>query len=135
MKRSIVLLAVVLSLSGCPGYDELDRVRNQDGLMPADQYARYGTEQAQAMALAREYGWAIERNDEAGQRAAVAHAVQYAASLPDVEMVTPDTLGYRLTIQFRSGWRTMVNPVQDGKRGAETPNLPQGAGQSPENGG
>jgi hypothetical protein len=29
-----------------------------------------------------------------------------------------------MTIQFRSGWRTMVNPVDDGKRGAETVNLP-----------
>ena len=134
MKRSIALLAVVLSLTGCPGYDELERLGNQDGLTPADQYARYGHEHAQAMALAREYGWAIERTDEAGQREAVQHAVQYAASLPDVESVTPDTFGYRLTIEFRSGWRTLVNPIQDGKRGAETPNLPAGAGQAPTGG-
>jgi hypothetical protein len=135
MKRSIALLAAVLSLSGCPGYDELERVGSQDGLVPADQYARYGHEQAQAMALAREYGWAIEDTDEAGQRAAVQHAVQYAATLPDIASVTADTLGYRLTIEFRSGWRTMVTPIQDGKRGAETPNLPRGAGQAPAAGG
>lgn len=131
MKRFIALLAVVLSITGCPGYDELERVGNQDGLTPADQYARYGHEQAQAMALAREYGWAIESRDEAGQRDAVAHALQYAGTLPDIANVTADTLGYRLTIEFRSGWRTMVNPIQDGKRGAETANLPAGAGQAP----
>ena len=34
-----------------------------------------------------------------------------------------DSLGHRLTIQFKSGWRTMVNPIDDGKRGAETANL------------
>lgn len=135
MKRSLALLAVVLSLAGCPSYDELERVGNQDGLVPPDQYARYGREQAQAMALAREYGWAIEDTDEAGQRAAVQHAVQYAATLPDIAKVTPDTLGYRLTIEFRSGWRTMVTPIRDGKRGAETPNLPGSAGRVPAAGG
>lgn len=128
MKRSIALLVAVLSLAACPSYDELERLGNQDGLMPADQYARYGHEQAQAMALAREYGWAIESTDDAGQRAAAAHAIEYAATLPDIANVTADTFGYRLTIDFRSGWRTMVTPIQDGKRGAETPNLPPGAG-------
>ena len=131
MKRSIVLFAAVLSLAACPGYDELERLGNQDGLTPADQYAQYGHEQAQAMALAREYGWAIESTDEAGQRAAAAHALEYAATLPDVASVTADTFGYRLTIDFRSGWRTMVTPIQDGKRGAETTNLPAGAGRVP----
>lgn len=127
MQRSAALLALALLLAGCPSYDELERVGDQDGLMPADQYARYGREQAQAMALAREYGWAIESSDEDDQRRAVSHALEYAATLPDVEQVTADTLGYRLTIQFRSGWRTMVTPIQDGKRGAETPNLPTDA--------
>ena len=131
MKRPFALLALALVLTACPGYDELNRLGDQDGLTPPDQYARYGVEHAQAMALAREYGWAIESRDEEGQRTAVAHALAYAASLPDIESVTPDTFGYRLTIQFRSGRRTMVNPIQDGKRGAETPNLPQGAGQAP----
>ena len=130
MKRSLALLTLVLSLTGCPSYDELERLGNQDGLVPPDQYARYGHEQAQAMALAREYGWAIENTDAEGQRAAVQHAVRYAATLPDIEVVTPDTFGYRLTIEFESGWRTMVTPIRDGKRGSETPNLPQGAGQA-----
>lgn len=135
MKRRLALLALTFALTGCPTYDELNRLENQDGLMPADQYARYGHEQAQAMALAREYGWAIDQTDDEGQRRAVRHAVEYAGSLPDVESVHPDTLGYRLTVQFRSGWRTMVTPIRDGKRGAETPNLPQGAGAAAPAGG
>lgn len=135
MKRPLALLALALTLTGCPGYDELRRVSNQDGLVPADEYARYGREQAQAMAVAREYGWALDETDEAGQRRAVTHALEYAATLPDIAGVTADTLGYRLTIDFRSGWRTMVTPIQDGKRGAETPNLPEGAGPAPVAGG
>lgn len=131
MKRSLALLALSVTLAGCPSYDELERLGNQDGLVPPDQYARYGHEQAQAMALAREYGWAIENTDADGQRAAAVHALRYAATLPDIETVTADTFGYRLTIDFESGWRTMVTPVRDGKRGSETPNLPEGAGETP----
>ena len=48
----------------------------------------------------------------------------YARTLPDVVNIQADSLGHRMTIQFKSGWRTMVNPINDGKRGGETPNLP-----------
>jgi hypothetical protein len=34
--------------------------------------------------------------------------------------VQADPVGLRLTLRFKSGWRTMVNPIEDGKRGAET---------------
>jgi hypothetical protein len=132
MKRLFAVLLLAVAVTGCPTYDEDKRLTGQDGLTPPDQYARYGVEHAQAMALAREFGWALQDDADTpdGQRAAVRHATEYAATLPDVVTVTADTFGYRLTIQFRSGWRTMVTPVQDGKRGAETPNLPQGAGQA-----
>jgi hypothetical protein len=105
---SILVLAVgTLALAGCPTYHEYPKLSEQQGLLPADQYARYCVEQAQAMAIAREYA-----HYHAGE------------TLPDVVGVTADSLGHRMTIQFRSGWRTMVNPVDDGKRGAETVNLP-----------
>jgi len=29
-----------------------------------------------------------------------------------------------LTVQFKSGWRTMIAPLNDGKHGAETVGLP-----------
>ena len=34
--------------------------------------------------------------------------------------VVADSQGYRLTVQFKSGWRTAVVPIRDGKTGDET---------------
>ena len=122
---SILMLAAgALALAGCPTYHEFPKLSDQDGLLPADQYARYGAEQAQAMAIAREFGHHHAGDSRPELQAAADSAAAYARSLPDVVMVTPDSLGHRITVQFRSGWRTMVNPIDDGKRGAETANLP-----------
>jgi len=41
--------------------------------------------------------------------------------------VTVDSLGHRITLQFRSGWRTAVDPIADGRRGSETPGIPAAA--------
>ena len=79
------------------------------------------------MAIAREYGHFHRGNTRADLQAAAESTVAFARTLPDVESVAPDSLGHRITIQFRSGWRTMVNPVADGKRGRETANLPGAA--------
>jgi hypothetical protein len=86
------------------------RLGDQDGLIPADQFARYGREQAEAMAIAREYAHSGDTS--------------YARSLPDVVDAHADLQGSRQTIRFKSGWLTMVPPVDDGKRGAETAGLP-----------
>lgn len=120
----LVLAAGALALAGCPTYHEYPKLSEQDGLLSADQYARYGTEQAQAMAIAREYAHHHAGDSRADLQAAAESASAYARTLPDVVTVTADSLGHRITVQFRSGWRTMVNPVDDGKRGAETANLP-----------
>jgi hypothetical protein len=47
--------------------------------------------------------------------------------------VKADPQGLLLTVQFKSGWRTMIAPLDDGKRGSETVGLPTrvGAGTSP----
>ena len=127
MIRALAALALVLVLAGCPTYDEYPKLSEQSGLVPADDYARYGKEQAQAMAIAREYGHFHRGDSRAELQAAAESTVAFARTLPDVESVVPDSLGHRITIQFRSGWRTMVNPVDDGKRGRETPNLPGAA--------
>jgi hypothetical protein len=122
---SILVLAVgALALAGCPTYHEYPKLSDQDGLLPADQYARFGTEQAQAMAIAREYGHHHAGESRSELQAAADSAAAYARTLPDVAAVTPDSLGHRITIEFRSGWRTMVTPVDDGRRGPETANLP-----------
>jgi hypothetical protein len=125
MKRALALLAVTVALAGCPSYDEYPKLSDQDGYVPADQYARYGGEQAQAMAIAREFGRAYRGESRADYVAQADSAVRYARSMPDIVNVTADSLGHRLTLQFRSGWRTMVVPIDDGKRGGETANLPR----------
>jgi hypothetical protein len=106
----------VVALASCRTYHLESRLTDQDGLVPADQFARYGREQAQEMAIGREFARAQEE------------AITYARTLPDVTDIQADPLGHRLTIRFRSGWLTMVNPIDDGKRGPETPGLPARAG-------
>ena len=110
MTRSFCLLLTMLVLSSCRDYDMRARLSDQDGLVPADRFARYGREQAQEMAIAREYAHSGDTS--------------YARSLPDVVEAHADPLGYRETIRFKSGWLTMVTLVDDGKRGAETAGLP-----------
>jgi hypothetical protein len=79
------------------------------------------------MAIARELGAAIERSspEDLAKQAEVASG--YARTLPDIADVQADPLGYRLTLRFKSGWRTMVIPIEDGKRGGETARFPAGA--------
>jgi hypothetical protein len=110
MKRCLGLLMLGVTLTSCRDYDMSSRLSDQDGLIPADQLARYGREQAEAMAIAREYAHSGDTS--------------YARSLPDVVDAHADPLGYRETIRFKSGWLTMVTLVDDGKRGAETAGVP-----------
>lgn len=124
MTRALLPLALIAVLAACPTYDEYPKLSDQKGLVDADTYARYGKEQAEAMAIAREYGYFHKGETRADLQAAADSAVAYAVKLPDVVSVQADSLGHRMTIQFRSGWRTMVNPINDGKRGNQTPNLP-----------
>jgi hypothetical protein len=115
-------------LASCRGYDLSPRLTSQRGLIPADQYARYGREQAQEIAIAREFGYASKGMAPEDLLRQAEAAERYAKTLPDVAGVKADPLGLLLTIQFKSGWRTMTTPIKSGKRGAETPGLPGGAG-------
>jgi hypothetical protein len=128
MRSPIGILLFVATLVSCRGYDLADRLVNQDGLVPADRYARYGREQAQEVAIGREYAHAHRGSSPADLVKQAETAVAYARSLPDVANVKADPLGLLLTVQFKSGWRTMVAPLNDGKRGAETVGLPAKAG-------
>ena len=60
MTRSFGVLLAMMALVSCRRYDLHSRLANQKGLIPADQFARYGREQAQEMAIAREYGAGID---------------------------------------------------------------------------
>jgi hypothetical protein len=128
MRLSISVLVLVAALGSCRAYNLDDRLVDQDGLVPADQYARYGREQAQEIAIAREFGHAHQGSspDRLAQQAET--AASYARTLPDVANVKADPQGLLLTVQFKSGWRTMVAPLDDGKRGSETVGLPAKAG-------
>ena len=122
--RSLAPLALVCLLAACPSYDSYTPLADQDGLVPADQFARYGSEQAQAVAIAREFAMAHEDETPEGLARQTDAAVAFARRMPDVVTVTADTLGHRLTVTFRSGWVKGIVPLGDGKNGAETQNLP-----------
>ncbi len=124
MKRSFAVVVLVVALVSCRTYDLESRLTNQDGLIPADRFARYGREQAQAVAIAREYGHAHDGSTPEDLIKRGDTAVRYARTLPDVTDAGADPLGFRLTLHFKSGWLTMVTPIDDGKRGAETGGLP-----------
>lgn len=124
MRQSLWVVVSILALASCRPYDLGSRLADQDGAVPPDQFARYGREQAQAVAIGREYARAGGGTSPAELEKEAETAITYARSLPDVTDIQADPLGRRLTIRFRSGWLTMVNPIDDGKRGAETPGLP-----------
>jgi len=128
MKRSFGVVLLVLALASCRAYDLESRLTEQAGLIPPDRFARYGREQAQEVAIAREYGHAAEGSTPEDLVKRADTAVRYARSLPDVTDDRTDPLGFRLTIHFKSGWLTMVTPIDDGKRGAETAGLPAESG-------
>ena len=128
MKSLSGVLLLVLLASACRSYDLDSRLVQQDGLVPADQYSRYGREQAQEIAIGREFAQA-HTGDAPDQLARQAQAAtSYARTLPDVADIKADPLGLLLTVRFKSGWRTMITPLDDGKRGAETVGLPGKAG-------
>jgi len=116
MNRGLGVLLAVLLLPACRDYDYYSRVSDNDGYVAGDQYARYGREQAQSVAIARKLAESHEEGSEA--------AIAYARSLPDVVDVVADSQGNWLTVRFKSGWRTAVTPLPDGKSPTETPNLP-----------
>ncbi len=129
MKCGYAILAAAMLLAGCRSYDRYTPLVDQDGLIPADRFALYGHEQAQAIAIGREFGSALQTKSAEGFATQTASATAYAMSLPDVVAVQADTIGHLLTVTFRSGWRTAVLPIADGKRGNETAGLPPGVRQ------
>jgi hypothetical protein len=128
MKRSFGAVMMLVALVSCRAYDLESRLTDQAGLIPADRFARYGREQAQEAAIAREYAHAHDGSTPEDLVKRADAAVRYARTLPDVADVGADPLGLRLTIHFKSDWLTMVTPIDDGKRGAETGGLPAESG-------
>lgn len=124
MLRSLVTAVALGGLVGaCRPYDNHAPLADQGGLVPASQYARYGTEQAEAVAIGRSLAQWYGGNAPEARAIQVTKAMEYARTLPNVATVVPDTLGYRLTITFKSGWRTAVVPIDDGVRAEDTPGV------------
>jgi len=129
MLRAAHLAFVVLLLgAGCRTYQAYPKITRQKGLVPADQFALYGHEQAAQVAIGREFAAAYQGDSPDALARQAAAAVAYAKTLPEVADVVADTLGHRLTVRFKSGWRAAVLPIPDGKRGADTPGIQTGAG-------
>jgi len=115
MIRRVTVLLVLLSAASCRDYDLYPRISSDAGMVPGDQYARYGKEQAEVVAISR-------RLAEVGPDWTDS-AVIYARGLPDVADVVADPAGYRLTVGFKSGWRVGIVPLADGKKPGETPGI------------
>jgi hypothetical protein len=116
MRRTAVALLAVIALGGCRDYDYFDHISDQDGVLPADEFAAYGREQAIAVAIGREFGRPYNSGVGAPSRVAIA----YAGKFPEVVEIQADSLGYRLQTRFQSGWIVGIVPIDDGKRGPDT---------------
>ncbi|HVX88425.1 MAG TPA: hypothetical protein VG940_05815, partial [Gemmatimonadales bacterium] len=108
--RTPLLAALLLVAAACRPTEREQYLANQDGLLPADRFAAYGPEQAEAVAIGRELG--AQHGKPRGEQFAA--AIEYAKKLPDVVTVVPDTIGWRLQVQFKSGWLKGVVPINDG---------------------
>lgn len=124
MVRGFAALSLLLALGACRGYDYRPRIADPSGLVPGDQIARYGREQAQSVAISRAFAAAHSGDSPAALEAKADSALRYARTLPDVASAVADPLSHRITVQFRSGWINGIVPLDDGKPAAETPGLP-----------
>jgi len=123
MRVKTSVLAALLLIS-CRPYDFYAPLADQDGLLPADRFARLGAEQAQLIAAGRSLAaWRMtaQPSDVAEQ---ARRAACFAERLPAAETVGADPQGFRLTIHFRSGWRAATIPIADGSEPGGTPGLP-----------
>jgi hypothetical protein len=123
MHRRFGVCLALMVLGACRSYHYESHMADQDGLVPADRFARYGKEQAEAVAIAREYGKAAAGDTPEALAKQADAAMAYAKTLPDVATIGADPQSRRLTITFKSGWRVGVPPIEDGKRGSETAGL------------
>ena len=123
--RRLVPLLLALTLVACRRYDPYPYLTSDKGMLPPDEYAKYGPEQAIAVAIGREFGMGFSgKTAEEFARQADA-AMAYGKKFPQVKSITADTLGNRLAVTFQGGWTTQVTPIADGKNGDQTTGLPK----------
>jgi hypothetical protein len=130
MRRLALAGCAALSMGACRPYDNYAPLLRQGGLVPAVQFARYGREQAEIVAIGRSLAKWKMTADSAGFADQADKAACFARRFADVETVDADPLGHRLTVRFKSGWRAAAIPVEDGVEPEATPGISQ-LGQSP----
>jgi len=114
----LALLALASGSAGCRDYNLKRHDSGQAGLIPADQYARYGREQAIIVAIGREFARPYNSGPQAQADVAIAYARnKFGADIVDI---SADPAGYRLVVTFKDGWRTAIVPIADGKTGDDT---------------
>ncbi|HXG44585.1 MAG TPA: hypothetical protein VNJ71_07510 [Gemmatimonadales bacterium] len=114
----LALAVFLVAPAACRDYRSEPRLSDQAGLIPADQFARYGREQAIAVAIGREFARPYNSGPEKQAEVAMHYArTKFGADVVDI---TADPLGHRLVVTFKSGWRTAIVPIRDGKTGDET---------------
>jgi hypothetical protein len=118
MRRPTLLLLCLVALPACRDYNLVRHISNQRGLVPPDQFARYGREQAISVAIGREFARPYNSGSAAQADIAVTYAQQKFSA--DIVNITPDAQSHRITVTFKSGWRTAIIPIDDGKTGDET---------------
>ena len=122
--RGVTSIAVlVCALASCRPYDNYAPVVSEDGLVPAAQFARYGQEQAEVIAIGRALAEWKGTADAEGNAQQTDRAACFARRFADVVTVDADPQGHRLTVRFKSGWRAAVLPVHDGVRPEATPGI------------
>ena len=99
--RRLVPLSLLFLLSACPSYDRYGYVTDQKGLMAPDDYAKYGADQAIAVAVGREFAKAHAGNTPEAYATQAGAALTYAKRFPQLKSVTADTLGHRLVQTLR----------------------------------
>ena len=115
------LLALLLFAGAglaCRDYQYQRHLADQAGLVPPDQFARYGREQAIAVAIGREFARPYNSGPETQAEITIDYVKNRFAG--DVVAIAADPLGHRLVVTFKSGWRTAIVPIADGKTPDET---------------
>jgi len=123
MIRRTGVLALILLVAGCRDYDRYSRVEADKGLVPADVFARYGSEQAQAIAIGRALGTGHAGIDSTSLAKQVEQAAEYARKMPGVADVQVDVQAFLLTVTFKSGWKKAIVPINDGVPADQTPGI------------
>jgi crotonobetainyl-CoA:carnitine CoA-transferase CaiB-like acyl-CoA transferase len=123
MRRVALAALAAFSMGACRSYDNYSPMADQKGLIPAEQFAHYGRQQAEVVAIGRALAEWRTTSDEAGAAEQTDRAACFARRFPDVESVVADPHGHRLTVKFTTGWRVGILPIPGSLAPEATPGI------------